>query len=110
MIFKPELMRRVWEKVNVGKEGYKDRLKQVDVELIINEFLEEISQCMINGEDVSIRGFGNFVSNTRKGRVAFDIVNQQKIRLPDRRVIKFNISQNIDKYVRGERKFERIEK
>ena len=109
MILKPELIRRVWEKVNVRKTGYKERLRYVDIELIINEFLEELSQCMIDGKDVNLRGFGNFVSNTRKGRAAFDSIRRQKIRLPERRVIKFNISKEIDKYIRGEKRFEVID-
>lgn len=109
MILKPELIDRVWEKVNVGKQGRKERLRKVDIEMIINEFLNTLSQCMIDGEDVSVRGFGNFVSNIRKGRIAFDSINRQKIRLPERRVIKFNISKSIDKFIRGEKKFERIE-
>lgn len=109
MVYKDELLRRVWEKVNIGKTGYKDRIKQVEVELVINEFLEELSQCMINNEDISLRGFGNFVSNTRKGRIAFDSIRRQKIRLPERRVIKFNISKEIDKYIRGEKRFEVID-
>lgn len=109
MILKPELIDRVWEKVNVGKQGRKERLRKVDIEMIINEFLNTLSQCMIDGEDVSVRGFGNFVSNIRKGRIAFDSINSQKIRLPERRVIKFNISKNVDKFIRGEKNFERIE-
>jgi nucleoid DNA-binding protein len=109
MVYKDELLRRVWEKVNIGKTGYKDRIKQVEVELVINEFLEELSQCMIDGEDVNLRGFGKFVSNTRKGRIAFDTIHRQKIRLPERRVIKFNISKNVDKYIRGEKRFEVVD-
>lgn len=109
MILKPELIRRVWEKVNVGKTGYKERLRYIDIELIINEFLKELSQCMIDGEDVNLRGFGKFVSNIRKGRVAFDTIRKQKIRLPERRVIKFNISKDVDKHIRGEKRFEVID-
>lgn len=109
MVFKPELVRRVWEKVNVGRVGYKERLKHDDIELIINEFLKTLSQCMIDGEDVNMRGFGKFISNTRKGRVHFDSICKRKIRLPERRVIKFYISKNVDKYVRGEKEFEILE-
>lgn len=109
MILKPELTRRVWEKVNVGKTGYKERLRYIDIELIINEFLKELSQCMIDGEDVNLRGFGKFVSNTRKGRIGFDTIRKQKIRLPERRVIKFNISKDVDKHIRGEKRFEVID-
>lgn len=110
MVYKDELFRRVWEKVNIGKTGYKERIKQVEVELVINGFLEELSQCMINNEDISLRGFGNFVSNTRKERIAFDSIRRQKIRLPERRVIKFNISKEVDKHIRGEKRYEVIDK
>ena len=109
MIHKADLIRRVWEKVNVGREGYKDRLKLEDIELIINTMFREISQCMIDGVDVNIRSFGKFVSNTRKGRIAYDSMHRQKILLPDRRVIKFNISKDVDKHIRGEKKFEVVE-
>ncbi len=109
MVFKPELIDRVWRKVNVGRQGYKERFRKEDIEIIINTFLKVLSQCMIDGEDVNMRSFGKFVSNIRKGRIAFDSINNQKIRLPERRVIKFNISKDIDKFIRGEKKFERIE-
>lgn len=109
MIFKPQLIDRVWKKVNVGRTGYKERLKKDDIELIVNTLLSEMSQCMIDGEDVNIRGFGKFVSNTRKERIAYDSVHKQKILLPERRVIKFNISKDVDKYIRGEKKFKVVE-
>ena len=108
MTLKTELIRRVWEKVNAGRQGYKERLRYDDIERIINTFLEEIAQCMIDGEDINLRGFGSFVSNIRKGRIAHDTFNNQLIRLPERRVIKFNISKKIDKDVRGEKKYDRI--
>ena len=109
MIYKPELVDRVWSKVNIGRRGRKERLRKEDIEIIINEFLDTISQCMIDGKEVNLIGFGKFVSNIRKGRIAFDSINRQKIRLPERRVIKFDISKNIDKFIRGEKEFERIE-
>ena len=88
MVYKPELIDRVWSKLNIGKQERKERIRKVDIELIINEFLKNVSRCMIDGEDVLIRNFGNFVSNIRKGRIAFDSINRQLIRLPERRVIK----------------------
>ena len=109
MILKTELIDRVWKKVNIGKQGRKERFRRVDIEKIINTMLDEMAQCMIDGEDIRIDGFGKFLSRIRKGRVAFDSINKQKIRLPERRVIKFNISKSIDKFIRGEKNFERIE-
>lgn len=73
MTLKTELIRRVWEKVNAGRQGYKERLRYDDIERIINTFLEEIAQCMIDGEDINLRGFGSFVSNIRKGSFLYNI-------------------------------------
>ncbi len=78
MIYKPQLIDRVWKKVNVGRTGYKERLKKDDIELIINTLLSEMSQCMIDGEEIILRGFGKFASNMRKERIAFDSIHRQK--------------------------------
>jgi len=42
VIFKPELVDRVWRKVNVGREGRKEKVKKEDIEIAINIFLEEM--------------------------------------------------------------------
>ncbi len=102
IIFKTELIRRVWEKVNVDSEGYKDRIKQVDVETIINTFLQEMSQCMIVGDDIVLRGFGKFMSKIRKARTKYNSICKTELTFPERRFIKFNISKRIDKHIKGE--------
>ena len=79
MILKTELIDRVWKKVNIGKQ----RFRRVDIEKIINTMLDEMAQCMIDGEDIRIDGFGKFLSRIRKGRVAFDSINRHKIRLTE---------------------------
>ena len=66
MIHKADLIRRVWEKVNVGRGGYKERLRMEDIERIINTIFKEMSQCTVDGVDINIRSFGKFVSNIRK--------------------------------------------
>lgn len=102
IIFKTELIRRVWEKVNVDSEGYKDRIKQVDVETIINTFLQEMSQCMIVGDDIVLRGFGKFMSKIRKARTKYNSICKTELTFSERRFIKFNISKRIDKHIKGE--------
>ena len=104
MVYKVELIRRVWEKVNVGKEKRKERLKHDDVEMIINTFLKELSQCMIDGEDIHMRGFGRFISKMRSGRTVYNTLCKKEIVLPERRVIKFDIAQDVDKIIKEERK------
>ena len=93
VIFKPELVDRVWRKVNVGREGRKEKVKKEDIEIVINTFLEEMSQCMIDGDDISLRGFGNSICKT-------------ELTFPERRFIKFKISKNVDKHIKGERSHE----
>lgn len=107
MIYKAELIRRVWQKVNVDSIGYKDRLKQVDVETIINTFLKEMSQCMIDEEDINIRGFGKFVSHMRKARIGYDQYRKKKMFFPGRRVIKYYIAKDVDQIIKKEKKKDR---
>lgn len=102
MVYKADLIRKVWENVNVGKEGRKERLKQDDVETIINTFLKEMSQCMIDGDDIILRGFGKFMSKVRKARTTYNSICKTELTFPERRIIKFNISQNVDKHIKGE--------
>lgn len=101
MVYKADLIRKVWENVNVGKEGRKERLKQDDVETIINTFLKEMSQCMIDGDDIILRGFGKFMSKVRKARTTYNSICKTELTFPERRIIKFNISQNVDKHIKG---------
>lgn len=100
MVYKADLIRKVWENVNVGKEGRKERLKQDDVETIINTFLKEMSQCMIDGDDIILRGFGKFMSKVRKARTTYNSICKTELTFPERRIIKFNISQNVDKHIK----------
>ena len=88
--------------MNVDSEGYKDRIKQVDVETIINTFLQEMSQCMIVGDDIVLSGFGKFMSKIRKARTKYNSICKTELTFPERRFIKFNISKRIDKHIKGE--------
>ena len=92
--------------MNVDSEGYKDRIKQVDVETIINTFLQEMSQCMIVGDDIVLRGFGKFMSKIRKARTKYNSICKTELTFPERRFIKFNISKRIDKHIKGEESHE----
>ena len=91
MILKTELIDRVWKKVNIGKQGRKERLRRVDIEKIINTMLDEMAQCMIDGEDIRIDGFGKFLSRIRRGRVAFFSKKKKKKTHTETRVLKLNI-------------------
>lgn len=108
MIVKTELITKVWEKVNIGRVGYKERLRKADIEEIINTMFDEMTECMIEGVDIRIDGFGKFSSNIRKRRVGVNPKTQEPLIYPERRVIKFDVSVVTDKKIKGDKKFERI--
>lgn len=102
IIFKPELVDRVWKKVNVGREGRKEKVKKEDIEIVFNTFLQEMSQCMIDGDDIVLRGFGKFMSKIWRERTVYNSMRKTEITFPERRVIRFIISRNVDKCIKGE--------
>lgn len=106
IIFKTELVDRVWKKINVGRVGRKEKVKKEDIEIVINLFLEEMSQCMIAGDDIVLSGFGKFMSKIRKARTKYNVICKTELTFPERRFIKFNISKRIDKHIKGEESHE----
>ncbi|HEX68065.1 MAG TPA: integration host factor subunit beta [bacterium] len=52
------------------------------VSLIINAFLEEISQALERGERVELRGFGVFKVTTRREKEMFQPRTGERITLP----------------------------
>ena len=61
-----------------------------------------MSQCMIVGDDIVLRGFGKFMSKIRKARTKYNSICKTELTFPERRFIKFNISKRIDKHIKGE--------
>ena len=104
MILKTELIDRVWEKVNIGKVGRKERFRRVDVEKIINTMFDEMTQCMIDGVDIRLDGFGKFSSRIRQRRNGVNPKTQEPLVFPERRVIKFDVSKDTDRRIRGDKK------
>lgn len=102
IIFKTELVDRVWKKVNADRRGYKEIVKKEDIEIVINTFLKEMSQCMIDGDDIVLRGFGKFISKIRRSRTVYNSLCKTELTFPERRIIKFKISKNVDKQIKGE--------
>jgi DNA-binding protein HU-beta len=83
---KTDLVKSVSESLN---------MTQKDVKLIIDEVFSQISETLLKGEPVAIRGFGKFEVSIRKPRIARDIRRSMEIKIPSRRTVKFRISKEL---------------
>ena len=70
--------------------AYHTRLPRNVCAFVIDTFLDELKQTLINGEDVKLKTFGNFVVNTRSKRAGMDLPTGEVVIHPARRVVKFN--------------------
>ena len=92
---KAELANRLADKLTVSKKLAEDFLAS---------FEELVTRALLNGEEVTIAGFGTFSSRTRKGRMG---VNPQKpsesIEIPSVVVPKFKAGKALKDTLKGKR-------
>ncbi len=74
-------------------------LTRTDVKHVIDAFISIVKDQLISGDSVVMRGFGTFMTRTRKPRVARDINRNKPIYLPERRVPFFKPSNKLVKEV-----------
>lgn len=93
---KAELAARIAEKLDVPKKLGED---------FVAAFEEAVTRALVQGDEVTIAGFGTFSSRTRKGRVG---VNPQKpsekINIPSVLVPKFKAGKALKDTLKGKRK------
>lgn len=75
--------------------AYHTRLPQRVCGYVIDTFLDEVKQTLINGEEVKLKQFGNFAINTRGKRSGLDLQSGEVVIYPARRVVKFNSCQEL---------------
>lgn len=92
---KAELANRLAEKLDIPRKLAED---------FIAAFEEFVTRALVNGEEVTIAGFGTFSSRTRKGRIG---VNPQKptekITIPSVVVPKFKAGKALKDTLKGKR-------
>ncbi len=86
---KAELSAALSEKTNLSRN---------DAEKLIEAFTEIVTATLKGGGEVTIAGFGSFLSKERKARVGVNPQNPtQKIDIPAVRVAKFKVGANLKK-------------
>ena len=57
-------------------------VEKVQVQAIVEAFMESVKDAMVNGENVYLRGFGSFIVKTRAEKVARNISKNTTITIP----------------------------
>jgi len=86
----------------VNKIADETGLTKKDVYMVINEFIDQIKQALLNEDRVDLRGFGVFEVRTRKPRIGRNPRTREKVEIPRRKVVTFKPSK-LFKVIKEER-------
>lgn len=62
---------------------------------VVEATLETISDKLGSGEDVQIRGFGNYKVATRAARIGKNPQTGEQMQIPEKKVVKFKASKEV---------------
>jgi integration host factor subunit beta len=66
-----------------------------DIEKIVNIILIAISEALVKGENIEIRGFGSYKVKIRKARIGRNPKNSKTIKIPEKKAIKWKMSKTL---------------
>ena len=64
-------------------------VEKVQIQAIVESFMEEIKDSLGRGENVYLRGFGSFIVKTRAEKVARNISKNTTITIPEHKIPAF---------------------
>ncbi len=64
-------------------------VEKIQVQAIVEAFMESVKGAMINGENVYLRGFGSFIIKKRATKVARNISKNTTITIPEHNIPTF---------------------
>ena len=70
----------------------KTGLTMKDVKIVVELFLEEVKNCLVEGNHLEIRGFGTFKVKNHKARKARNPKTGQEVMVPARKKAAFKVS------------------
>jgi nucleoid DNA-binding protein len=74
-------------------------LTQVETEAVIEGFISVVSDALVRGERVDLRGFGNFILKTRKSKAARNISTGETVHVPEHYLPFFKSSESLKERV-----------
>jgi len=75
------------------------QLSEQDVELAVNSILERMSEALVNGERIEIRGFGSMTLHYRPPRIGRNPKTGEKVQVPEKYVPHFKPGASLRKRV-----------
>jgi DNA-binding protein HU-beta len=76
----------------IANVSMKTGIQRREVMAVLEAVINQINDCLVNGEPVTLRGFGTFFCSVRNKRTARDIHKNTTIVIPERYVVKFKLS------------------
>ena len=67
-------------------------VEKVQIQAIVETFMEEVENSLSRGENVYLRGFGSFIIKTRAEKVARNISKNTTITIPEHKIPAFKPS------------------
>ena len=67
----------------------KTGVEKVQIQTIVETFMEEVKASLSNGENVYLRGFGSFIVKKRAQKVARNISKNTTITIPEHNIPAF---------------------
>jgi len=68
-----------------------------DVKVVVEQFLEEVKNCLVEGNHLEIRGFGTFKVKNHKARKARNPKTGQEVHVPAMKKAAFKVSRELNK-------------
>lgn len=107
----------IFAETDIDEDGDSGALKRADLARRVQEMtggsrararslvdlmLNEISDCLVNGEDVKLSGFGVFQVRSKNQRIGRNPRTGEEVPIDPRRVVTFKASPNFKSAVNGE--------
>ena len=74
----------------------KSGLTARDVRIVVEQFLEEVKNCLVEGNHLEIRGFGTFKVKNHKARKARNPKTNEEVNVPSRKKAVFKVSRELN--------------
>jgi DNA-binding protein HU-beta len=73
----------------------KTKMREQDVQLIIEEFMKAINRGLSKGQNIYLRGFGTFYLKKRAQKIGRDIKNNKPIVIPEHYIPDYKPSKHL---------------
>jgi DNA-binding protein HU-beta len=75
-------------------------VEKIQVQAIVEAFMDSVKEAMVNGENVYLRGFGSFILKKRAMKVARNISKNTTITIPEHNIPAFKPSKSFSSEIK----------